>query len=187
MNLVHLFRSHRSRKDLYLSLLRPHLDLLYRMAYRWTGSRDEAEDLVQDILERLAPRIDEMRRVDKLRPWLIRVLYRRYVDLYRRRRRSPVEFESSPAHHDDGETMESRIQRAVDPDNAIDRLELQQMLSRALGELDDDQSDVILLHDVEGYSAIEVAEILDINVGTVKSRLHRGRTRLKKFLAPGTF
>ena len=69
----------------------------------------------------------------------------------------------------------------------IRRLELQRDLVRAMEGLSDEQRDVILLHDAEGYSAAEVASILDISAGTVKSRLHRARAHLKNFLGEGTF
>nr|WP_277987223.1 RNA polymerase sigma factor [Microbulbifer salipaludis] len=162
-------------------MVRPHLRLMHRMAYRWTQERADAEDLVQDVLTHLFPRVDELATVQKLGPWLIKVLYRRYVDLYRRRARSPVD-ETAPCVSDDQFFQE----RLEDERNHYQQLELQRMLNRALFTLDESWRDVVLLHDVEGYTALEVAEILDINVGTVKSRLHRARKKLKSVLEPGT-
>jgi RNA polymerase sigma-70 factor (ECF subfamily) len=185
-SIISLFRSHRGQKSLFQALLRPHIELMYRMAYRWTQSQADAEDLVQDILIRLANRVDEMQQIDNLRPWLIKVLYHRYVDLYRHRKSSPIE-EDVPSWQADDDMLTSRIDNARDDQDLIHRLELQQTLLKALETLDDDQRDTVLLHDVEGYSALEVAEILEINVGTVKSRLHRARARLKIFLSAGTF
>ena len=73
-------------------LIRPHLKRLYSLAYRFTGQRDDAEDLVQDLLLKLYPRLEEMQAIDKLSPWLSKVLYRQYVDQYRRKQRSPISF-----------------------------------------------------------------------------------------------
>ncbi len=185
-SIISLFRSHRNKKDLYQALLRPHIELMYRMAYRWTQSQCDAEDLVQDILVRLVNRVEEMQQVDNLRPWLIKILYNRFVDLYRRHKNSPLE-EDSPNWQADSDEIVSRIDQAQDDHDVLGQLELQQELLLALETLDDDQRDTILLHDVEGYSALEVAEILEISVGTVKSRLHRARNKLKNVLTAGTF
>lgn len=173
--IIKLFRSRPSRKDRFHELLRPHVELMYRMAYRWTQSQTAAEDLVQDILTGLATRMDEMGQVESLRPWLLRVLYNRYVDLYRRSRNSPVE----ESHW--GEDA-SPVDYAVDHRDEIARSDNQRVLLEALEQLEDDHRDVVLLHDMEGYTALEVADIMRISVGTVKSRLHRARARLREYL-----
>jgi RNA polymerase sigma-70 factor (ECF subfamily) len=64
-------------------LMREHVPALYRSAYRWTGAVDRAEDLVQQLLVRLFPRLPELRELDRLRPWALRVMYRIFVDLAR--------------------------------------------------------------------------------------------------------
>ncbi len=175
--IIKLFRSRPSRKDRFHELLRPHVELMYRMAYRWTQSQPEAEDLVQDILARLATRLDEMEQVDSLRPWLLRILYNRYVDLYRRGRNSPVEGNTgSPENENDP------VHQAADHRDDITQSDNQRVLLAALQQLEDDHRDVVLLHDMEGYTTIEVADIMQISVGTVKSRLHRARAKLKACL-----
>lgn len=161
----------------YTCLVQPHIAVMYRMAYRWTQNREESEDLVQDVLLKLVDRLDEMEAVDQLRPWLIKVLYRRFVDLYRRSARSPIESEHQ--WQADSRLLE---EMAADEHDRIDQLEWQQILLRGMETLDDDQRDAVLLHDVEGYTALEIAEMLEISVGTVKSRVHRGRNKLKEFL-----
>ena len=173
--IIKLFRSRPSRKDRFHELLRPHVELMYRMAYRWTQSQTDAEDLVQDILTRLATRVDELEQVESLRPWLLRVLYNRYVDLYRRNRNSPVE-----ENHWDADTHP--VDHAVDNRDDFARSDDQRVLLDALEHLEDDHRDVVLLHDMEGYTAPEVADIMQISVGTVKSRLHRARARLRDYL-----
>ena len=71
-------------------LVRPHVEYLYRLAWRFTASVPDAEDLVQDVLLKLCPRTEEMLGIQRLRPWLARVLYHQYVDSVRQRARSPV-------------------------------------------------------------------------------------------------
>lgn len=179
--IIQLFRSRPKPKDRFEALLRPHIELMYRMAYRWTQSQSDAEDLVQDILLKVASRLDEMEQLDSLRPWLIRILYNRYVDLYRRVQASPVDAPSGQWSADEGE-INDRIAQAPEHTSAISQLEQQRTLLFGLQALDDDQRDVVLLHDLEGYTATEVAEIMQTSIGTVKSRLHRARSKLKELL-----
>ncbi|QEI13389.1 GMC oxidoreductase [Cellvibrio japonicus] len=122
-SILHLFNRRPSPKDRFEALLRPHIELLYRMAYRWTGTQDRAEDLVQDVLVRLASRVEEMEAVEQLRPWLVRILYNRYVDDYRRQRLSPIDTRQS------GWEPEAE-EPAPDPGN---RVELSDSLTDHLG------------------------------------------------------
>lgn len=175
--LTRIFQRRRSPEDRFVALVFPHIRRMHRMAYRWTADSVDAEDLVQDVLTALVPRLAELESIDRLGPWLIKVLYRRYVDLYRRRRACPIDY--SGARDGDSFCDESA-------GDDYERQDLRRALSDALMTLEDDWRDTVLLHDVEGYTAIEVAEILDIGVGTVKSRLHRARQKLKKKLTQGT-
>lgn len=181
---IGLFKSRESGKDEFTRLVRAHVDIMFRMAWRWTQCTEDAEDLVQDVLIKLAGKVEEMRGVDNLRPWLIKVLYHRYVDLYRREKTSPF---VEVIGDDDGAEYDGPRVPVSETSNFIERLHLQDVLRKAINGLEPGQRDVILLHDVEGYSAFEVAEILDISAGTVKSRLHRARKRLQKVIPVGTF
>lgn len=174
--LPRIFQVPLRREDTFTALVRPHISAMYRMAYRWTQNGEEAEDLVQDVLTRMVPRLDELTRVEKLKPWLIKILYRRYVDLYRRRVNSPVD------HDYDWHSDEGLFEPETAGRDDYERADLQRTLNKALETLDDNQRDVVLLHDVEGHTALDVADILEINVGTVKSRLHRARQKLKTAL-----
>ncbi|MFA0811448.1 RNA polymerase sigma factor [Microbulbifer epialgicus] len=167
----------RSNETRFIKLIHPHIRKLYRMAYRWTRSREEAEDLVQDVLASLLEKSLDLEKVQNLGPWLIKVLYHRYVDLYRRRQSSPI--------NDDVDWQEVEFENPVETET-FTLLDLHRSLNRALMMLEPGWRDAILLHDVEGYTTIEVAEILDINVGTVKSRLHRAHKKLKKIIIEGT-
>lgn len=181
-SIIQLFRSRPKPKDRFETLLRPHIELMYRMAYRWTQSQSDAEDLVQDVLLKVAGRVDEMERIDSLRPWLIRIVYNRYVDLYRRSRASPIGEASPDPWSADESEIQDRIAQAPEHSSAITQLEQQRALLLGLQALDDEQRDTVLLHDLEGYTAVEVAEIMQTHIGTVKSRLHRARSKLKDIL-----
>lgn len=185
-NIIHLFRSRPNPQQRFENLLRPHIEFLYRMAYRWTNTQDRAEDLVQELLIKLVPRLEEMEHIESLRPWLLRILYNRYVDDYRRDRSSPIDASQSGWNPDnDDEPVADIISQAADPIQPGEQEDLRLSLHKALSQLEPEQRDVVLLHDMEGYTAEEVAEIMETQVGTVKSRLHRARARLKLLLFDG--
>ena len=167
----------KDRHTQFEQLVGPHLKQLYKLAYRYTGQRDDAEDLVQDVLLKLFPRLEEMQSVDKLGPWLSRVLYRQYVDQYRRQQRSPI------TYMDDEETVyETHASEQAGPAAVTNNEMTHQVLEQALNQLNEDQRILIMLNDVEGYSLQEINEMLDIPVGTLKSRLSRARNKLREII-----
>ncbi|KPJ94801.1 MAG: hypothetical protein AMJ53_04540 [Gammaproteobacteria bacterium SG8_11] len=150
---------------------------MYRLAYRFCGSREDAEDLVQDLLVKLYPRIDELRGIDNLQSWLATVLYRQFVDRTRHNNRSPVRLT------EDGETFPvSADDSARQPEAQLLNNEAIDQVQQALLQLNEDQRVLVVLHDVEGYKLTELQQMLDIPIGTLKSRLHRAREQLKKIL-----
>jgi len=158
-------------------LVRPHLKKLYNLAYRFTGNRDDAEDLVQDLLIKLYPRLEEMQSIEKLSPWLSRILYRQFIDHIRRNKRSPLVYmENEEAVY---ETHESR---EAEPSTVVNSELTLEYLNNALNELSEDQRLLIVLHDVEGYSLQEINEMTDMPVGTIKSRLSRARKKLREIV-----
>lgn len=175
-----MFRRNRVSATQFEGLLRPHVEFLYRLAWRFSGSVADAEDLVQDLLLKLYPRAAELTAIEQLRPWLARVLYRQYVDLARRRARSLEE----PA---DLEALETAAAPEDGPESRAERGELRARLLAALDGLNAEQRAVVVLHDVEGYSLEELEPILEAPLGTLKSRLHRGRERLRALLGMEPF
>lgn len=159
------------------ALLEPHLDWLFRLAYRLTQQRADAEDLVQDLLIRLFPRHEELAAVEQLRPWLGRALYNAFVDRVRHSARRP------DMHGEALDDLPGLTNEETGPEQDMEQLLLQRRLLALLAELPGDQRAVVALHDMEGYSLPELEHILQIPVGTLKSRLHRARQRLRTALA----
>lgn len=156
----------------------PWLPELRRLALRLTGSADDADDLLGDLVERLYPRIDEIARLDRPKPWLTRVLYRLFVDRWRR---SHSGFDVDPdAVPEDWPSADDL------PETELERQLTRQRLQTALDRLSPVHRELVILYDVEGYSLGEIAEITDTATGTLKSRLHRARRRLREILADGT-
>jgi RNA polymerase sigma factor (sigma-70 family) len=165
-------------------LLREHVPALYRSAYRWTGTVDRAEDLVQQLLMRLYPRLPELRKLDRIRPWALRVMYRIFVDELRRERASPVEFgmdASADAEQDSGDG-DAWLDTAPGPAELTEQELTQERVVRAWERLGEEHRAVLAMHDIEDYTLPELAQIMDIPLGTLKSRLHRARARLRELL-----
>lgn len=185
-NIVDLWRrrrtSDRELNETFESALRPHIPALYRMAWRWCGDAGEAEELVQAMVCKLYPRREELLELDKLRPWLARVLYRQFVDQHRRRRLAPDSLDQlddpdaaiAAEYHDDVEI----------PDSVFEADNLRKQLNSALNVLPEAQRVLIIMHDVEGYTLEEIGTVLEAPVGTLKSRLHRSRRKLRDLLNP---
>ncbi|MFU8822172.1 MAG: RNA polymerase sigma factor [Gammaproteobacteria bacterium] len=167
-------------------LLRPLIPLLYRQAFRWTTARDQAEDLVQELLLRLYPRLDELARVERLQPWVLRVMYRIFVDQHRRASKSPVRpmHEASARDEHAGENPEDHFpDPSPQPEQLLETALLGERLVAAWSLLGEDQRVVVSMHDIEGYRLEEISGMLEVPVGTLKSRLHRARARLRELLA----
>jgi RNA polymerase sigma factor (sigma-70 family) len=163
-------------------LMSEHVPALYRSAYRWTGAVDRAEDLVQQLLLRLYPRLAELRELDRLRPWALRVMYRIFVDGIRRERASPVQVGAETAG-DEAAEDEPWLDPGPGPAELAEQELTQERIVRAWERLGEDHRVVLSLHDIEDYSLPELAQIMDIPLGTLKSRLHRARARLRELLA----
>jgi len=162
------------------AMVRPHLTYLYRLAFRFCGNQEDAEDLVQDLLLKLYPRCEELEAVEKLRPWMVTSLYRMFVDGTRRQKRSPLELiDDEVAFYD------TTVSKTESPDREMAGDQRIEQLQAAYQQLSEDHRTLLTLHDIEGYRLVELEEMLDVPVGTLKSRIHRARARMRKLLESG--
>jgi len=178
-----LLRPHLDR--LYRLAYRLDLDRLYRLAYRLAGSKPEAEDLFQDVLLKAFARLDDLLEVREAGSWLCRVMYNHFID--NRRRFARARLVSVEESQLPGQSVES-LPGGLDPLRDAERLDTIMQLEQALAALSDEHRLVILLHDTEGYKLEEIHQITGDPLGTVKSRLHRARARLRELLdVDGTY
>ncbi|KPP99203.1 RNA polymerase sigma factor [Marinobacter sp. HL-58] len=175
------FRPSRSKR--FEKLVQPHLEAMYRFAFRLAGQQQDAEDLVQDVVVKLYPRLEELEGIEQLRPWLNRVLYRHFIDQVRRRGRRADRPVSDVAEPDQQATfLDSYAADVPELAEQISAGRLKPVMDSVIQELDPDMRTLMLLHDVDGWSQEDIARVLEIPVGTVKSRVHRCRASLKKKL-----
>lgn len=162
------------RHPSFEALVRPHLGHLYRLAYRFTGTRESAEDLVQELCVRLLPKAAELRAVEQPAPWLARALHNLFVDQARHQARSPLQ-------------AVDELPEVPDPQPGPEHLAESQLaaerIEAALAQLPAEQRAVIAWHDIEGYTLEELSGSRQLPLGTLKSRLHRARAALRRILA----
>ena len=163
-------------------------DQVYRVARRLTGSREEAEDLVQQTYERAFRAWRQYTPGTNLRAWLLRILTNLNIDRGRRQQRAPqtTSIDNEAADYFLYNKLEAQVpDDNPDEERVLERLS-QDSIVEALADVPHDFRDTIVLVDIGEFSYADAAQILDIPIGTVMSRLHRGRRILKKNLADRT-
>lgn len=161
------------------SLLERYQGRIYRYGLRMCGNPEDAKDVLQDTLFAMARRVDDLRGAAALPTWLYTVA--RSFCLKRRRGRHAAPPLSLDAAADDGlQVADGRR----GPEEDVTGRQLQSALAEAIAALNPAQREVLILRDIEGLAAPEVARVLNITVEAVKSRLHRARVALRDRLAP---
>ena len=158
-------------------------DQVYRVARRLVGTREEAEDLVQETYSRAFRSWSSYTPGTNLRAWLLRILTNLNLDRGRKIQRTP---DMQPLEEGDyylaNKMAEAQGEQALDQEKVVEKLS-QDSIVTALSSLPHDFRDVVVLVDIGEFSYADAAQILDIPIGTVMSRLHRGRRLLKQQLA----
>ncbi len=161
-------------------------DQVYRVARRLVGTREEAEELVQDTYARAFRSWRSFTPGTNMRAWLFRILTNLNVDRGRKIQRTP---DSQPLEEGDyylaNRLAAAEGEQALEQDQVVERLS-QSGVVDALADLPHDFRDVVVLVDIGDFSYADAAQILDVPIGTVMSRLHRGRRILKQKLAEET-
>jgi RNA polymerase sigma factor (sigma-70 family) len=147
---------------------------LYTVAYRLTGNEADAEDLVQEVLLRVRRGLDTY-RPGSMEGWLSRITTNAFLDDVRRRKRRPAVVMAEPP--------DELLPPAAPADEALASSALPDQVQAALARLPDDYRAAVVLCDVVGESYDQIAETLGVPVGTVRSRIHRGRGLLRQALA----
>jgi RNA polymerase sigma-70 factor (ECF subfamily) len=153
---------------------RDHGRFLYTVAYRLTGNHEDAQDLVQEVLLRVRRGLATY-EPGSLEGWLSRITTNAFLDEMRRRKRRPLDVVP--------EVPEAKLAVDGDPEAALARTTLPDDIQEALRELPEEYRAAIVLCDVLSYDYAEIARQLDVPIGTVRSRIHRGRAQLRKALA----
>ena len=151
---------------------------IYNLGYRYTNRRDEAEDLTQDILIRVYQNLKSYRAESgSFQNWILRVARNLVIDHYRQVRRFP-----QAGGSEELETMNIQDDKAPNPQRAAEQMEASAFLQSGLQSLSPELKEAINLRDLEGMAYSDMADMLNVPEGTVKSRINRGRLELAKLL-----
>lgn len=172
----------RKEKELiFESEFLPHVDSMYNFAYRLTFDEDDSKDLVQDTFLKAYRFIESFERGTNAKAWLFRILKNSFINDFRKKSKQPskVDYQEVEAVYNSDE-----VDEMITTDLRVETVQdmIGDEISNALNALDVDFRTVIILCDLEGFKYDEMAKILDIPIGTVRSRLHRARNLLKEKL-----
>ncbi len=174
------------RQAAYRELLRRYERPIFALVYRMVRDRTLAEDLAQESFIRAFNAIHSYNPRYKFSSWIFKIANNHTIDHLRKKRLDTVSIDGSPHASTSEDVAQTRIVvEATDetPEAYVEHRELGSLIEQAIGELRPEYRNVVLLRHVEGYSYDEIAEILDLPLGTVKTYLHRARGELKSLLA----
>ncbi|HEV8537677.1 MAG TPA: sigma-70 family RNA polymerase sigma factor [Bacteroidota bacterium] len=156
----------------------PHMDILYNYALRMTADPDDAKDLVQETYLKAYRFWDKYEKGTNIRAWLFRIMKNSYINRYRKETKEP-----ETVDYNEIQNFYNTIRfESADPNDLQEKIFgglLEDDVARAIESLPEDFRTVVILCDIEGLSYEEIAEFVDCPIGTVRSRLHRGRKILR--------
>jgi len=175
----------RGDSSAFSGLVDKYQDRLFNTCLRLCGNRSDAEDFAQEAFVKAFSSLDRFDGRASFYTWLFRIAVNLTISAHRKSRVKPVLSLQGRTSDGDGDSMADRIQgRVAMPDERCVENERDQAVARALASLDEEHKTVVVLRDIESLGYAEIAEILDVPTGTVKSRLHRARLALREMLGP---
>jgi RNA polymerase sigma-70 factor (ECF subfamily) len=161
----------------------PYRDQLYKSALRMTRSVEDAEDLIQETYLKAYKYYERFAEGTNFKAWLFKIMKNTFINSYRKRKLQPPKVDFDEVHEGLEETLVDQAQASLaDPESWLMSVEMDAEVREALLSLPHDYKMVVLLADLEGFAYKEIADILAVPVGTVMSRLYRGRRMLERAL-----
>jgi RNA polymerase sigma-70 factor (ECF subfamily) len=175
---VELLERHRlGDPDAFEEIYRQHERMVYNLALRMSGSPEDASELTQEVFLRVYRSLDRFRGGSTLKTWVFRIALNCCRSRYRRRRLPFLQ-----PRNDEDDVLERVVDPGSDPEADLLNRSLGRELSQALDRLPFDFREAVVLRDVHGFSYQEISKILSVRIGTVRSRIARGRERLRSQL-----
>ncbi len=158
----------------------PFVDSLFNTAFRLTRNAQDAEDLVQETYLKAYRHYDKFQEGTNLKAWLFKIMKNSFINNYRKKQRTPPQSDFADLEGSlESRVIEDAVSRIKDPEEEFLESIVDEQVQEALESLPADYRMAVILADLENFSYKEIAEILDVPVGTVMSRLYRGRKQLE--------
>ena len=162
------------------TIVRQYTQRVYNLAYRFTGRFDEAEDLAQEIFLKIYRTLSTYRAESgALVTWIVRVGRNHLIDHYRKYKTERTHTDSLEVEY---EKAEENPARYANPAQALEQRELSERVHQALLRVSEDLREAVILRDLEEFTYEEIADMLKLPLGTVKSRINRGRVELARII-----
>lgn len=159
-------------------LIRQYEKKVYTLCFRMCGNSEDAEEAAQDAFLALWRGIDRFRQESSLSTWIYRLATNACIDTLRRRKK-----QSGSVSLDDEELFVDAVDTSPQPQETVEHREARKLLQEGLSALPEEYRKVLILREIEGLSYTEIAECASLELGTVKSRISRGRSLLRNFLS----
>ena len=161
----------------------PYRDQLFKSALRMTRSVEDAEDLIQETYLKAYKYYERFAEGTNFKAWLFKIMKNTFINSYRKKKLQPPKVDFDDVHEGLEETLlDAMHESSIDPENGVIASQMDHEVKQTLIDLPHDYKMVVLLADLEGFAYKEIAEILEVPVGTVMSRLYRGRRMLERTL-----
>jgi RNA polymerase sigma-70 factor (ECF subfamily) len=171
--------------DAFAELISLYQSMVFNLSYRMTSNWHEAEDLTQEVFLKVSRSLQSFRGHSALKTWIYRITVNMALNRikYHKRRKANSHASLHARRTESSPSLEERLpDHTPSPDRMVGSVQINQRLQQALGKLVHDQRTVVILRDVQGLTYEEIAGALEIRIGTVKSRLARGRAALQTML-----
>lgn len=166
----------------FSALMEQHFAMIYNLALRMSGNPDDASDLTQEVMIKLFKNIGAFEGKSKFSTWVYRVAANTCLDELRKIKRKKTVSLDAEYETEDGSIGYEAEDTAPTPDVSAERAELKTIVAKAVSRLGEEYRTAVILRDINGLSYTEIAEVIGCSVGTVKSRISRGRANLKDIL-----
>lgn len=166
----------------FSALMEQHFAMIYNLALRMSGNPDDASDLTQEVMIKLFKNIGAFEGKSKFSTWVYRVASNTCLDELRKIKRKKTVSLDTEYETEDGSVGYEAEDTAPTPDVSAERSELKTIVAKAVSRLGEEYRTAVILRDINGLSYTEIAEVIGCSVGTVKSRISRGRANLKEIL-----
>lgn len=164
-------------------LLRRHEGMVFSTLYHLSANIDNIDDLAQEVLMRIARSIKTLKRKENFKLWMNHIIYNVFYDELRKKKRRPQVLSIDNFYEETPETPQKEIEDLrIHPDEKMKNTELESVIRTAIRDLEEHFREVVVLRELQGLSYEQIAKILDTNVGTVKSRIARARSKLQERL-----
>lgn len=173
------FPNQQSESRRFEAIVSPYFGDLFNAARRFTMNETDAHDLVQEVFLKAFLRMDELERIEYRRAWLMRVLYNQFIDTCRANKRSPDHAVNSVEFDDEAPQIDNA---SLQTEDRVDQIQNIERVLRAMEILGQEQCALLAMHDVDGFSIRELAELTGHSEALIKSRIFRTRVKLGRLL-----